>query len=174
MRFLAALAFFALAACAQLESKVPDDVVFDLAGRLAARYGNEAFTGNLAWRHAGASDELLITSPLGAGVARIVRQGDAVTLTTAEPKEYRATDAETLTEEVLGFRVPLAGLAAWVRGRASTSAPEQAERGPDGRLRSLRERGWTIEYQEYAGELPARMRLAYQGIELRLAITQWK
>lgn len=175
MRFLsAAAAFLMLAACAQLESRVPHDVVFDLAGRLAARYGNEAFTGNLAWRHAGSSDEMLITSPLGAGVARIVREGDAVTLTTAEPKEYRAADAETLTEEVLGFRVPLAGLAAWVRGRPSTSAPAQADYGPDGRLRSLRERGWTIEYQEYAGELPARMRLSYQGIELRLAISQWK
>ena len=173
-RLLAAAALLVLAACAQLETKVPEDVVFDLAGRLAARYGNEAFTGNLAWRHAGTSDEMLITSPIGAGIARIVRQGDSVVLTTAEPKEYRAADAESLTEEVLGFRVPLAGLAAWVRGRASTSAPEEAERGPDGKLRSLRERGWTIEYQEYAGDLPARMRLAYQGIELRLAITQWK
>ena len=174
MRFLQAAVFIALAACAQLETKVPQDVVFDLAGRLAARYGNEAFTGNLAWRHAGSSDEMLITSSLGAGIARIVRQGDSVVLTTAEPKEYRAADAETLTEEVLGFRVPLAGLAAWVRGRPSTSAPQQAERDAEGRLRTLRERGWTIEYQEYAGELPARMRLAYQGIELRLAITQWK
>ncbi len=174
MRFLQAAVFVALAACAQLETKVPQDVVFDLAGRLAARYGNEAFTGNLAWRHAGSSDEMLITSSLGAGIARIVRQGDSVVLTTAEPKEYRAADAETLTEEVLGFRVPLAGLAAWVRGRPSTSAPQQAERDAQGRLRTLRERGWTIEYQEYAGDLPARMRLAYQGIELRLAITQWK
>ena len=174
MRFLQAAVLVALAACAQLETNVPQDVVFDLAGRLAARYGNEAFTGNLAWRHAGSSDEMLITSSLGAGIARIVRQGDSVVLTTAEPKEYRAADAETLTEEVLGFRVPLAGLAAWVRGRPSTSAPQQAERDAEGRLRTLRERGWTIEYQEYAGELPARMRLAYQGIELRLAITQWK
>ena len=38
-------------ACAQLETKAPHDVEFDLSGRLAARYGNEAFTGNLAWRH---------------------------------------------------------------------------------------------------------------------------
>jgi hypothetical protein len=34
-----------------------------------------------------------------------------------------------------------------------------------------------IEYQEYAGApspLPSRMRLTYPGIELRLAISEWK
>jgi outer membrane lipoprotein LolB len=174
MRFLLLTVLLLLGACAQLETRVPEDVRFDLSGRLAVRYGGEAFSGNLAWRHAASSDEMLLTNSLGAGVARLVRSADGIVLTTAEPKEYRAADAESLTEEVLGFRVPLAGLAAWVRGRASTSAPEEAERGPDGKLRSLRERGWTIEYLEYAGDLPARMRLAYQGIELRLAITQWK
>jgi hypothetical protein len=31
-----------------------------------------------------------------------------------------------------------------------------------------------VEYQQYEGERPALMRLTYQGIELRLAISQWK
>jgi outer membrane lipoprotein LolB len=116
---------------------------------------------------------MLITSPIGAGVARIVREGDSVTLTTAEPREYRATDAEALTEQVLGFRLPLAGLADWVRGQAAES-PRPVERFEDGRLKTLEQGGWKIEYQTYEGERPARMRLLYPGIELRLAITEWK
>ena len=160
--------------CAQLQTKVPQDVEFDLSGRLAARYGNEGFTGNLAWRHAGSADELLITSSLGAGVARIVREGDSVVLSTAEPREYRARDAEALTEEVLGFRLPLSGLADWVRGRPSDKAAAKADYDEQGRLRLLEERGWKIEYQEYEGKLPSRMRLTYPNIELRLAISQWK
>ena len=163
-----------LAACAQLESKVPQDVQFDLSGRLAARYGNESFSGNLAWRHAKSSDEMLITSALGAGVARLVREGEEIILSTAEPKEYRAADAEALTEEVLGFRVPLAGLADWVRGRPSEKAPAKTDYGDDGRLRSLEQAGWKIDYLQYEGRLPSRMRLSYPGIELRLAISQWK
>ena len=93
-----------LAGCAQLETEAPQDQVFELSGRLAARQGEEAFTGNLSWRHAGSVDELLVTSPLGQGVARIVRKGDSVVLTTAEPREYRAPDVESLTEQALGFR----------------------------------------------------------------------
>jgi outer membrane lipoprotein LolB len=162
------------AACAQLQTKAPQDIEFDLSGRLAARYGNEAFTGNIAWRHARSADEMLITSALGAGLARIVREGDSVVLTTAEPREYRARDAEALTEEVLGFRVPLAGLADWVRGRPSAASPASAAYAPDGRLASLKQQGWNIEYLDYEGARPSRLRLTYPGIELRLAISEWK
>jgi len=162
-----------LGACAQVEIKPPAGALeFDLAGRIAARYGKEAFTGNVAWRHARGGDEMLISTPMGQGVARIVRQGDTVLLTTAEPREYRAADAESLTERVLGFRLPLEGLADWVRARPGPG-PARTEYSPDGRLFRLEQGGWKIEYQEYAGELPARMRLFYQGIELRLAISQW-
>jgi len=162
-------------ACAQLAPVSPEKPEYELSARLAARYRDEAFSGNLAWRHAANSDEMLITSPLGAGVARIVRDGDSVVLTTAEPREYRAADAESLTEQALGFRLPLAGLADWVRGRPSAAMPvSKSESYPDGKLRSLEQGGWKIEYQEYAGELPSRLRLLYPGIELRLAVSGWK
>ena len=149
-----------LAACAQVEIKPPEGPLeFSLAGRIAARYRSEAFTGNISWRHAKTGDELLISTPTGQGVAQIVRQGDAVLLKTAEPREYRAADSESLTERVLGFPVPIEGLAQWVQGKP---APE------------LESRGWRVEYQEYDEQRrPRRMRLTYQGIELRLAIAQW-
>jgi outer membrane lipoprotein LolB len=179
-------AFFLLAGCAQLQTAPSADKVFELNARLAARYGAESFSGNLAWRHAERNDEMLITTPIGQGVARIVRDGDRVTLTTAEPKEYRAADAESLTQEVLGFRLPLMGLADWVQARPSggaagsnaSSAPFKEERSAEGRLNKLEQNGWTIEYLEYAATgappLPTRLRLRYPGIELRLAISQWK
>jgi outer membrane lipoprotein LolB len=155
-----ALLALLLSACAGIERSSIDKPEFDLAGRIAARYRDESFSGNLAWRHAKSADEMLISTALGQGVARIVREGEAVTLTTAEPREYKAADAESLTEQVLGFRVPLAGLAQWVQG---LPAPE------------LESRGWKVEYQEYdAQRRPKRLRVTYPGVELRLAISEWK
>jgi len=150
-----------MAGCAQVEIHPPQGPLeFDLSGRIAARYGQEAFAGTIAWRHASGGDEMLISTPTGQGIAQIVREGEAVLLKTAELREYRSNDAEELTERVLGFRVPLVGLADWVQGRPS---PE------------LEKRGWKIEYQERDEQRrPTRMRLSYQGIELRLAVTQWK
>jgi len=171
---LSALALWLAAACAPLEPRLTHPADFDLSARLAARYGNEAFSANLVWRHGPRFDEMLLTTALGAGVARIVRDGDEVVLTTAEPREYRAADAESLTEEVLGFRVPLAGLADWVRARPAPDAPARTHYGEDGRLRLVEQLGWRVEYLDYDGPRPSRLRLAYPGIELRLAISQWK
>jgi outer membrane lipoprotein LolB len=174
--FLAALAVLLLvAACAQAPLKPPAGPVdFDLGGRIAARYGAEAFTGNLNWRHAATGDDLIISTPFGQGVARIVREGDAVQLTTSDNKSYRAPDAESLTERTLGFRLPLEGLADWVQGRPSPDTPAKVQKGADGRVSLIEQRGWKIEYQEYDGERPYRMRLTYPDVELRLAIAQWR
>ena len=138
MRAVVLLAAF-LAACAQVEIKPPEGPLeFSLAGRIAARSGNESFTGNIAWRHAPDGDELLRTS---------------------EPREYRAADSEELTERVLGFRLPIEGLAQTVQGKPSPA---------------LEGRGWKVEYQEYdAQRRPTRLRLTNAGAEVRLAIHQW-
>ena len=174
-RVAAALAALVVGACASLEPRAPEGPLeFDLAGRLAARYNGESFTGNLSWQHGRGGDEVLISSPLGQGIARIVREQGEVVLTTAKREEYRAADAESLTEKVLGFRLPLSGLADWVRARPSAGHAFHVERTPEGRVRSLQQRGWRIEYLRYDGERPALLQLSYPGIELRLAITQWK
>ena len=156
--WLAAAIF--VAGCAPVEVRPPQaPLEFELAARIAARYGAESFTGNVHWRHASGGDEMVINTPFGQGVARIVRDGNAVQLTTADGKQHRANDAEDLTERVLGFRVPIVGLADWVRGRPS---PE------------LESRGWKMEVQERDAQgRPSRLRATWQGIELRLAVTQW-
>ncbi len=175
-RLVTALAAAALAgACAQFEPRPPDGPLeFQLAGRLAARYNGESFTGNVTWSHARQGDEMLISSPLGQGVARIVRNAEGVILRTAEPREYRASDAETLTQKVLGFRLPLLGLGDWVRARPADGQPFNIETSAEGQVRVLEQRGWRIEYLEYEGARPRLMRLAYPGIELRFAVSEWK
>ena len=170
----AAAAIVLLAACAEFGFVRPaEDLVFELSGRIAVKYRDEAASGNLAWRHGARGDELLLTSPLGQGIARIVRTGGEVTLTTSEGREHRAADAESLTEQVLGFRIPLAGLAYWVRSQPGPG-PARTRLDAAGRLAELEQSGWRIEYLEYDGALPSRLRLSYPGIELRLAISEWK
>ena len=174
----AAAATLLLAACATPEFLFPAaDVQFELAGRIAVRYRDDAGSGGVAWRHGARTDELLLTSPLGQGIARIVRTGDEVVLTTQDGREFRAADAEALTDQVLGFRLPLLGLADWVRGRAASQPaprPTAERRDAAGRLAELEQSGWMIRYLEYADALPSRLTLTYPGLELRLAISEWK
>lgn len=175
LRALAVAAALAPAACAELSTRAPGErVEFELSARFAARYRDEAASGQLAWRHDAARDEVLISSPFGQGLARVTRRDALVTLVTADDRRYTAADAETLTEEVLGFRLPLKGLADWVQARPAEGAPAQSTYDGNGRLATLEQHGWAIEYQEYAAGRPARLRLRYPGLELRLAISAWR
>jgi outer membrane lipoprotein LolB len=171
---LAAAVLVLAAACAELPSAPGESYEFELTARFAASYRSEAASGNLLWRHRAARDDVVLSSPFGQGLARISREGDAVTLIAGDGKRYSAADAETLTEQVLGFRLPLRGLTDWVRARPATDTPAQAEYAQDGRLLSLEQQGWRIEYMAYEGVQPKRLKLLYPGLELRLAITEWK
>ena len=175
LRALALAAALAAAGCAELTARAPGErVEFEFTARFAARYRDEAASGQLAWRHDTARDEVLISSPLGQGLARVTRQASGVTLVMADDRRYAAQDAESLTEEVLGFRLPLKGLADWVRARPAGDSPARTELGPDGRLAALEQDGWRVEYLAYGAGRPARLRLLYPGLELRIAISEWK
>ncbi len=172
-RAVAALALALLAACASLPppTEVPS---FELSGRVAVRYGKEAASGRAEWRHAAMTDDLVISNPIGQGIASIQRRNGEYVLQTAEGKRYEARDPEVLTEEALGWRLPLAGLPDWVRGRAMPDAPADARYdGP--RLAELKQLGWTIEYLEYGeNNLPRRVRLTRDDLDIRLVVEEWR
>lgn len=169
-----------LAGCATVEEQPapaePIGDAFYLSGRVSVKYGAEAASGKIGWQHDAASDDLLFSTPLGQGVARIVRRDALVSLTTSEQKVYQAGDVETLTEQVLGWRLPLTGLADWVRGRAAPGAPAQTRLDGSQRLVELRQSGWLVEFLEFKSENgpPALLRLSRQDVEIRLVIDQWR
>jgi outer membrane lipoprotein LolB len=167
-----------LAACAGPGFLFPaTDLDFDLSGRIAVTYRDDAGSGNIAWRHGARADEMLLTTPFGQGIARLARVDSEITLTTQDGREFRSADAEELTGQVLGFRLPIVGLADWVRGRAASKpapGPTAERRDAKGRLVELEQSGWKIRYLEYADALPSRLTLTYPGLELRIAISEWK
>src|SRR6195256_2067779 len=162
-----------LGACASLpEAGPPLPGGFELSGRVAVRHGKDAASGKIFWRHSDDSDELLITSPIGQGIARINRNGDQFRLVTGDRKEYRADNAEDLTEQALGWRLPLAGLSDWVQARASPGRPAEMRGGVDKGL-ELRQDGWRVAYEEFREGKPFRMRLTREDLQIILVVDQW-
>jgi len=180
MRYALFLTCLLLAGCVAFEPlPAPSGSAVDsffLSGRVAVKYGDEAVSGKISWLHERANDDLLLSTPLGQGVARIVRRDATVSLTTSDQKVYQARDVEDLTEQVLGWRLPLAGLPDWVRGRAAAGAPAQIRADSTQRLSELRQSGWLVEFLDYdaASGLPVRMRLSREEVEIRLVIDSWR
>ncbi len=150
---------------------------FSLKGRVAFKLGERGDKASLRWRHSATRDSLRLLSPLGFVVGDIEADGNGATLTTGDKKVYRSNDVQSLTREVLGWDLPLAGLRYWVTGRADPGAPVQAQSRDDKeRLKSLMQNDWRIDYTEYFGDsaMPARLSLVYDRLNLRLIVEHWE
>lgn len=132
-------------------------------------------SGRLSWTHKNGDNHLLISNPLGYGVAEIDTTSKRSHLRTADGKSRESTDADALIEEVTGQRLPVTQLAAWLLGRASKSA--QIASDEQQRPTRLREAGWQIDYlypDGGADALPMRLTLSRDpDIELQLRIEEW-
>ncbi len=146
------------------------DASFSIEGRVSVVYGSDSLAGKMAWDHRPARDEISLASPLGNQLALIVRDDTGVVLTDSRQQQFRANDAEALTEQQLGWRLPLAGLTDWVRARATVAGVTR--RDAAGRLIGLSEAGWEIEfsYESDAARQPRRLVMRYMRAERPLEI----
>lgn len=158
-----------------IESTLPAS--WALQGRIGVQHGEESMSGQIQWQHRKNTDDLLMTSPLGQGVARIQRDADGVTLEVPNRPARSAPDADSLTRDTLGYVLPVAGLTWWVQARPDPSRAFEARRDTLGRLAQLRQDGWVIDYLQYAADAPQRPRrlaVAREGLEIRLVVDSWQ
>lgn len=132
--------------------------------------------GRLSWTYINGDNKVLVSSPLGYGLAEIEATRGLSRLKTADGKTHESPDADALMEEVTGQRLPVTQMPAWLLGRPSGRA--QIVNDAHNRPSRLREAGWQVDYgyeDETSTALPARVTLSRDGeIELRLRIEEWK
>jgi outer membrane lipoprotein LolB len=157
---------------------------FGLVGRVSVKDGREGFSGSVQWQHSENNDEILLLSPLGQTVAQIRRTPDRVYLTTSEQERYYADDVEGLTEQVLGWRLPLSGLQYWVQSMNSPVTSSAIDLDMAGRVVAIRQDGWEIGYSGYSPSVPVQamqapaarprlLTLKRNGLQIKLVIDDW-
>lgn len=175
-----------LAACAPLRQPVeaPTSLPkpleqFRLEGRISVKSGEQSFSGGIRWQHDGLHDEVLLTTPMGQGIARLQREPDRVRLITAEGREYMANSGEALLVQVLGVKFPVEGMLHWVIGLPRPQTGYALGWDEAGRVTRLEQDGWRIEYarhQSQAGRwLPGRIFARRdEDLEFRLVVDRWQ
>lgn len=156
---------------------------FALQAKLAVQYAGRGYTSRLLWRHSTNSDVLDIYSPLGQLVAHIEREQAQVSLVDQQGIRHQAATISSLTEELLGWRLPLAGLSQWVQGMPVAGNPYQAVYFASGEPQQLMQDNWRIDYESYQSfvmpdltqtvALPTTLRLQQADIRLKLVIVDW-
>lgn len=150
---------------------------FSMQGRIGVQTNGKGFSGSLQWQHSNTEDNIDLYSPLGSQVASIKKTPDQVTLEDSSGKRFSAVDAETLTQETLGWRLPLTGLVDWAIGRPTQSPIHNSTWNEQGLLTSLEQDGWKIEYDNYEQQgaymLPGKIFLKSDPLNLKLLVEKW-
>lgn len=150
---------------------------FYLQARIGIQANGKGSSGSTRWRHNREGNDISMLSPVGGTVARIITDSTGVTLSTNDGKVLQADNAESLTQEHLGWRLPLRGLPDWALGRPNSPVYEEMHWDSIGRVTRLKQDGWEIEYPEYmeAGgyRLPKRINLRSRNLTLKLVIERW-
>lgn len=169
--------FIAPVASAQV---IPPAADFNLLGRISIQDQNQRLSGSFRWQHLAISDEILLFTPLGQAVAEITKDQEGVRLINSKLEAFYASDVESLTEEVLGWRLPLNGLQYWIQGTHSPATAAEKDLDNKDQVVAIRQDGWKIHYSSYMpaqsnqAPLPKVLDLTYTNLRIRLVVDDWK
>lgn len=191
--FIASLLFFS--GCAHQGSLTPPPDVLEhqrqvqainewqLTGKLGIRTTNESGSASLKWAQQIANYQINLSGPLGQKRMIITGSPDKVRLEqTGEPIQEART-AEALIKKSVGWNLPVAQLAYWVRGLpAPRLRITQLEQNESGLIAQLIQGDWSISYSNYRDQtfngavlpLPGKITATYKDVRLVLVIRDWQ
>lgn len=164
-RLLPLAAAALLAACASLPQPPAADRVH--AGRFAATTTLDGRSENSSGRFTlavqGERLTLDLATPLGTTLARIDVDAQGALLQVPGAgglQQARGRDAERLAADLLGYPLPVSGIADWIEGRPSPQRPAQLL-ALDGGAQRIVQDGWTIDVADrYASGAVRRLAFA--------------
>lgn len=183
-----------LAACSGMQRSTRDDqgrrLLYDsrlgilnqaehwqMTGKLAISDGESGGSGRFQWNNDAEVIQMNFYGALGRGAWRLNSDSTGAVLEYADGQTYIAERVEELAESQLGWEIPVDALSWWVRGLAAPGEWEQRELDEEGRLKSLIQRGWVIEYGRYSDisgiAMPTKVTASRQKHKVRLAVRTW-
>jgi outer membrane lipoprotein LolB len=152
---------------------------WQINGKVGIRAPKDSGSGTLFWLQRQDYYDIRLSGPLGRGAARLTgRPGSNVVLEVANQGRFEAPTPEALLEEQLGWKLPVSHLVWWVRGLPAPDSKSTLNVDSMGRLASLQQDGWSLEYLSYTEQngysLPERIKLHGQDLDVTLVIKDWQ
>ncbi|MBL8250081.1 MAG: outer membrane lipoprotein LolB, partial [Candidatus Competibacter sp.] len=144
------------------------------SGRIGVISGQDGWHANFQWAQQEQNYRIDLIGPLGQGRVSIQGDGRQVSIQTQDGQRQTAPDPESLLEQTTGARLPVEGLRYWIRGVPEPGPVAAMQTDASGRLLRLEQKGWVIEYPDYAptspDPLPARIIARRQDLSVKLVI----
>jgi outer membrane lipoprotein LolB len=160
-------------------NSIGDLKIWTLTGRMSVQMENDNWSASVHWEQNNDDYRLRIIAPFGRSTVQISGNTDSVALTTADNQVFEDDDVDVLIRQNLGWDIPVAALAYWIKGLPEQTAETQTLVIDDmGRATDLSQSGWRIQYERYTNssgyEMPLRITLQREGLQLRLIINKWE
>ena len=150
---------------------------WNLKGRVAGKSNGDGFRAGVRWNQFPNNYVIDLHGPLGRKVAVINGKPGNVQLKTSKGKSFQANDAEELMQNLFGYSLPVNGLQHWLLGIPDPNIPHAAlELDANGRLMSLKQAGWVIDYKRYHDSepvLPGLIYISNATLNANIKIDRW-
>jgi len=151
-------------------------------GRVAINNAGKGGNGRIDWQQDGPRYVVSLSAPVTRQSWRLIgdTHSEAGRLEGLEGGVREGEDAEALLLEATGWDIPVNALARWVQGLSAEGLPgENQSFSIAGRLQTVEQAGWRIDYTEWfdaAGEqpqLPRRIEARRDRAMVRLIVDRW-
>lgn len=160
----------------QREAWLAERPYWSFTGRIAVSDEGDGGSGRIEWVQNESDFQISLQAPVTRRSWRLVGEPGLARLEGLEGGPFYSDDAGQLLREHLGWTVPLADLADWVRGLRTRSGG-QMDYTADGVPAQLEQDGWLIEYREFeaAGAvlMPVRVFASRGSQRIRLKVDTW-
>ncbi|MFI2811651.1 MULTISPECIES: lipoprotein insertase outer membrane protein LolB [Microbulbifer] len=156
---------------------------FTIAGKLGVRSPTDNGSANINWeQQAAANYRIHLSGPLGAGATIITGNSGGVSLKRGSEPPMRAANPAQLTQQMLGWPLPVREMFYWVRGLPAPGGTAGEKRNSAGQLQALQQAGWQLEFSDYQRvgrytlptRIKARTNQAAGPVKVTLVIKEWQ
>ncbi|GAB6386500.1 lipoprotein insertase outer membrane protein LolB [Stutzerimonas marianensis] len=151
---------------------------WQISGKIGIRAPQDSGSGTLFWLQRQDYFDIRLSGPLGHGATRLTGRPDTVALEVAGQGRFEADSPEALVETQLGWQLPVSNLLWWIRGLPAPDSRSRIALDSEGRLASLLQDGWDVQYLAYGEEdgyaLPTRIKLAGRDLQVTLVVKDWQ
>ncbi|WP_105103591.1 lipoprotein insertase outer membrane protein LolB [Microbulbifer pacificus] len=155
---------------------------WEVKGKLGVRSPKENGSANLTWQQASGNYRIHLSGPLGAGATMISGSPTGVSLQRGNDPAVIASNPAQLTEEIMGWPLPVSEMFYWVRGLVAPGAVSGEQRNAQGQLLRLQQAGWQLDFSGYQSvgpyQLPTRITAATNQaagpVSVTVVIKEWE
>lgn len=140
---------------------------FDASGRLGVKIEEKGSYANFDWSRQNGVETIDINTPLGNTLGQLCRDADGVLALDSNGKRYTADTPAALSQQLLGYHLPIEHLAVWANGEWVRDAEHSFT--ADGKLQQL---GWRISRELNENGTTKVLLLENKELTVRMVFTE--